>query len=63
MYNEGDLPTRVAAAFSLSLRWWEVRRREAAVEALRVDAAEAVDSPLVEAQGDAGRMSSSLDLS
>merc|ERR1740130_1066509 len=54
MYNEGDLPIRAAAAFSLSLRWWEVRRREAAVEELSVDAAEAVESPLVEAQGDGG---------
>ena len=55
MYNEGALLSRAAAAFSLSLRLWFVRRREAAVEALSVEAAEAVESPLLEAQGDGGR--------
>ena len=51
MYNEGDLLTRAAAAFSLSLRLWKFRRREEAVEAAdRVDAADAVESPLTDSE-------------
>ena len=51
MYNEGDLLTRAAAAFSLSLRLWKFRRREEAVEAAdRVDASDAVESPLTDSE-------------
>jgi len=51
MYNEGDLLTRAAAAFSLSLRLWKFRRREEAVEAAdRVEAADAVESPLTDSE-------------
>ena len=54
MYNEGDLLTRAAATFSLSLRLWKFRRREEAVEAAdrveAADAADAVESPLTESE-------------
>ena len=54
MYNEGDLLTRAAAAFSLSLRLWKFRRREEAVEAAdrvdAADAADAVESPLTDSE-------------
>ena len=54
MYNEGDLLTRAAAAFSLSLRLWKFRRREEAVEAAdrveAADAADAVEYPLTDSE-------------
>ena len=64
MYNEGDLLTRAAAAFSLSLRLWKFRRREEAVEAAeRVDAADAVESPLTDSEDMSLDAASRVDMS
>ena len=64
MYNEGDLLTRAAAAFSLSLRLWKFRRREEAVEAAdRVEAADAVESPLTDSEDMSLDAASRVDMS
>ena len=67
MYNEGDLLTRAAAAFSLSLRLWKFRRREEAVEAAdrveAADAADAVESPLTDSEDMSLDAASRVDMS